>query len=140
MLATRAFHVSQKGHLWCSTIASTFDGNFARSSLAGFRPIQEAGSCRSTFSIQKEPNVTMVTRRTIFHHQLWRARMPTNSSHCWIAGCSIGSTILLILYLAGSSFTPAPLINLQSLWWIFIPPVPQTIGHTVLRTRCVQDL
>ena len=40
----------------------------------------------------------MVTTRTTFHHQLWWARMTTNSSrywkvgcHCQIASCSIDS-------------------------------------------------
>ena len=31
--------------------------------------------------------MTMVTTRTTFHHQFWWARMTTNSSHCWNAGC-----------------------------------------------------
>ena len=35
--------------------------------------------------------MTMVTTRTTFHQQHWWARMTTNSSHCWNAGCSIGS-------------------------------------------------
>ena len=113
----------------------------------GFRPIQEAGSCRSTFSAHSEKNVTMVTTKTTFHHHLWWTKMTTNASHCWhsiIAGLPaaplIPITILLIPCLAGSSFIPTPLINLPSLRWILIPPIPQTIGHTVLRTRCGQDL
>ena len=125
MLATRAFHVSQEGHLWCSTVVSTCGGIHARSCLADFHPTPKAGFCRSTFSAHSEKNVTMVITKTTFHHHLWWTKMTTNANHCWHSSTPlVPITVLLILSMAGNSFVLAPLINSPSLRWILIPPNP----------------
>ena len=77
MLATRACRVSQKGHQWCSTTASVCDDSRARFSQDDFRPILEAGSCRSTSSV----HCATVTATTTHHHCHVQTKMTIDSNH-----------------------------------------------------------
>ena len=78
MLATRACRVSQKGHPWCSTSASVCDDSHARFSQGDFRPILEAGSCRSISS----GHHAIVTATTTHHHCHVETKMTIDSNHC----------------------------------------------------------
>ena len=65
------------GRQWCSTTASVCDDSPARISQDDFRPIPEAGSCRSISSV----HYATVTATTTHHHCHVPTKMTIDSSH-----------------------------------------------------------
>ena len=77
MLATKAYRVSQEGCQWRSTTASMCDDSLARFSQDDFRPILEAGPCRSSSSV----HCATVTATATHHHCHVQTKMTIDSSH-----------------------------------------------------------